>query len=602
MKNLYLKKTKALLQLFMLTMMLFAFKANAQCPSGDITLNTQAEVDQFIIDYPNCTEMAGQLFIGVSAGSSDIIDLNPLSNLTSVDFLAIWNNIKLTSLSPLSNLSQIGGQLSIQGNSQLTNIDGLNNITNVGGDLRIQLNQSLVNIDGLSNVKSVGRQLRISKNDLLTSLGTGLSNLVNVGYFVQVDNNPVLSNISALRNIANFGSNGLEIKNNPALAVCNLPNFCNYLSGTGVREVSGNLAECVSEAAVVAACAASQCPEGDVELKIQAQIDQFIIDYPNCTQITGDFQIGSYIEDVPSDITDLSPLSNITNVTEDLFIQNNGVLKSLDGLNISIVGGRVFLAGETASNGNSQLADINALSSLTKIGKELSIRNNPLLTNLDALSNLISIGGNLVIGECEALTHIDGLNGLTSIGGYLSFISNPSLLNLNGLNNLISIENDIYIEGNAVLSDISALKNTTFVPVPEDNFGLTIIDNPALAVCNLPNFCTYLANPASTHPREISGNLAECVNEEAVVAACAIMSVEGATFSNIAVYPNPANEMLYFSEEVFNVKITDLSGGIVEPFSAEGTSLNVSNLSKGVYLLSAITQDGRILTQKIIKE
>lgn len=108
---------------------------------------------------------------------------------------------------------------------------------------------------------------------------------------------------------------------------------------------------------------------------------------------------------------------------------------------------------------------------------------------------------------------------MTSVGGALGIYNNDVLTNLNGLSNLTSVGLEIDIVENTVLSDISGLQNTTFNP--NNSWGLTITNNPALAVCNLPNFCTFLANPSGTHPRNITGNLANCLDEAAVVAACA---------------------------------------------------------------------------------
>lgn len=54
----------------------------AQCPAGNITLTTQAQVDNFTVTYPGCTHVLGSLIIRPSA---DIADLNGLSGLTQID-------------------------------------------------------------------------------------------------------------------------------------------------------------------------------------------------------------------------------------------------------------------------------------------------------------------------------------------------------------------------------------------------------------------------------------------------------------------------------------------------------------------------------------
>jgi len=178
-------------------------------------------------------------------------------------------------------------------------------------------------------------------------------------------------------------------------------------------------------------------------------------------------QIGPINTALPSNITDLTPLSNITLVNGTLFIQNIGVLQNLNGLNITNVGGGLYIGGDYNDKTNLVLQDISALSSII------------------------------------------------SVGGWLTIQKNLSLTNLNGLQNLATVAHDIYINDNDALTDISVLQNTSFNAY--DGYGLTITDNAVLAVCNLPNFCTYLSNPANTYPRNISGNLTNCLNEAAVI-------------------------------------------------------------------------------------
>src|SRR5690606_28538142 len=116
----------------------FTLGLKAQCPTEDVYLTSQEEVNNFATDHPDCTEISGGLNI---SGGSTITDLSPLSNLTSV-----------------------GGYLNIGSNSNLTNLDGLSNLTSVGGNLFISANSSLTNLDGLSNLSSVGVNLYIVSN------------------------------------------------------------------------------------------------------------------------------------------------------------------------------------------------------------------------------------------------------------------------------------------------------------------------------------------------------------------------------------------------------------------------------------------------------
>ena len=84
------------------------------CPEGNVTLSSQAEVDSFLITYPNCTEMEGSLSIIKTAGAA-IYNLDALSQLTSIGGDLILLNLSfLQSLSGLEALETVGGSLDIE--------------------------------------------------------------------------------------------------------------------------------------------------------------------------------------------------------------------------------------------------------------------------------------------------------------------------------------------------------------------------------------------------------------------------------------------------------------------------------------------------------
>ncbi len=72
--------------------------------------------------------------------------------------------------------------------------------------------------------------------------------------------------------------------------------------------------------------------------------------------------------------------------------------------------------------------------------------------------------------------------------------------------------------------------------------------------------------------------------------------------TKISVFPNPVKDVLYFSEEIANVRITDISGKMVKEFFAKGKSVNVANLAKGIYIVTATTKSGETVSRKIVKE
>jgi len=60
-----------------------AFLTSQPCLPEGITFTTQAQIDSFQINYPNCTEIEGNIDIGDWEGT-DIDNLNALSVLTSI--------------------------------------------------------------------------------------------------------------------------------------------------------------------------------------------------------------------------------------------------------------------------------------------------------------------------------------------------------------------------------------------------------------------------------------------------------------------------------------------------------------------------------------
>ncbi|MFH1121965.1 MAG: T9SS type A sorting domain-containing protein [Bacteroidota bacterium] len=197
-------------------------------------------------------------------------------------------------------------------------------------------------------------------------------------------------------------------------------------------------------------------PEG-ITFTTQAQIDNFQTNYPGCTEIEGDVQIGETASS--TDITNLNGLSVITSIGNDLiigvytwpFYVSNPHLTSLTGLdNLTSVGGNLNISYDTA------LISLAGLESLTSIGGGLLIEENYNLTNIGGIGNLASIGDNLRISYNSSLTSLGGLENISSLGGL--FISGNAMTNLIGIENVTSISGGCYIGGSA-LNSLSGLEN-----------------------------------------------------------------------------------------------------------------------------------------------
>ena len=385
------------------------------CPAvGDVIFTSQLQLNDFINNYPSCTEINGNLTIGSFDGNTDIINLSPLQNIIAVNgSLVIFNNPLLQNLNGLNALETVNGNLTIgSGNEMLENISSLSNLESINGYLQVLFNPLLTSLDGLQNV------------DPLTITGIGLN-----------------------------------IIGNENLTICNLPNICEYIAfdaNLHPRTISGNAIGCASIAGLQSACAALYCPEGNLSFTSQALLNQFILDYPNCTQITGNVFISG------ATITDLSPLANITSITGSFTMH--------------------FCAN---------------------------------LLTLTPLENLTTITGDVYLSTLINLNSFNGLQNLTNVGGNLSVVSNNLLPNLEGLHGISSINNAyIYIANNPILTSLTGLQNLNIDNVTH----LYLQNNATLSNCSmLPNICKYLHNNDTA---TISGNVGECLNTVTLLDAC----------------------------------------------------------------------------------
>ncbi|WP_196892871.1 T9SS type A sorting domain-containing protein [Aureivirga marina] len=184
----------------------------------------------------------------------------------------------------------------------------------------------------------------------------------------------------------------------------------------------------------------SQCPDGDVTLFSQEQIDQFIIDYPDCTEISGDLNIFSF------DTVNLNGLENINNVTNTLNIQNLYYIQNLNDLNITSVGNLIIK--------NTILTNFEGLN-ITTVTENITIEENDFLTSFDGLHLITSINGDLIIKYNESIVNFEGFELLESIGGNFYFSHNNELFNTSGLENLNTISGELFPSRNPSLVDLS---------------------------------------------------------------------------------------------------------------------------------------------------
>ncbi|MEE9349186.1 MAG: hypothetical protein V3U80_04000, partial [Flavobacteriaceae bacterium] len=353
-------KIKALLILF------FIIQLNvfSQCPSGSVTFNNQAQIDNFLVQYPNCTEIAGSV----------IIDGNASSHVTS--------------LVPLQNIETIQGNFQIIYDLWLQSLVGLENLTEIGGDLVLS-ETSILSIAPLSNLNTIGGSINLTKArfvDLtplnnITSLGNNFSYSMAHFFNGSIDLNFNLTSIPGDFLISIWDNNSLP------------DNFSVTINGLGsITSVGGNVL-------------------------IDSKVITSIPFLQNLISVGGDFTV----ENIK--MTDLSEFSSLQSVGGDFKILYSNHLTSLNGIpSLNSINGGLYI------DHNAQLSNITSLNQITSLNGHFYCDRNSALTSLNGLENITGINGDIHIEDNANLQSITSLSGIdeTTISDLLIYL-NPNL-------------------------------------------------------------------------------------------------------------------------------------------------------------------------------
>ena len=410
--------------------------------SGNLTLTTQQQLDAF-----NFTSVTGNLAIHENA-TGDITNIGGLSDLTSLGgSLTVQNNPALNSFCGLYPLFNGGyaGSYSITGNAvnptaaqiisggtcpifvgdiTLTTqvqVDGFN-YTGVTGDLVIYESSpgTITNLNALSQLTFVGGDLSFNHNTAITHLDA-LSNLTSIGGTLNIQQTS-LANINGLSHLTTLGSLLIAFMNNS--------------------------------------------------------------------------------------LTNIDGLSHVTILNGEIRLFANNALTNVDGLSGIKTAQHIDIVQNTALtniNGLSHLQTIIGVENVPAFGVGIMIKQNPLLTNLDGLSALSSINGMLEIEENSSLVNVDGLHNLKTVTQRLGFFGNPSLQNIDGLSNVQSFTPDnalhnVIISDNDALTNLNGLRFLQFVWQNLTVSGNALLENiDGLSHLNQATNISVVANPKLTN-------------------------------------------------------------------------------------------------------
>lgn len=443
-------KRIVLLALFASLFGSFALKGQSCLPEG-IEFTTQAEIDNFATNYPGCTEIEGDVVIN----GPNPLNLNGLSVLNRVGGGLRVSNTSMTSLEGLDNIDFVGGDLIINFNDLLTSLSGLESIDSVQGFFGIDANLTLSGLQALANLSYIGGSLSIASNLPLTNLN-GLENLRTIGAGLYISYQEELTSLEGLSNLISVGENamestivGIQFAHNPSLidlsALSNMQPINCFLSF-------------FENAALVSL-------EGLEHITSLTSLDI----------------------DRNVSLTSLNGLNNLGSVEGFVNISSNPALNSLEALSnlASIQADPTISYGALYIAYNDNLQSLAGLENLTILQDELSVESNPILESLNGLEGITSVNV-LKIRDNDNLNSLAGLDSLRTVRDSVIIVDNSSLTNLQGLHHLQSI-GGLTIAGHLLLNDLSAFKTLTHV-----NGRLNISNNPSLSDCSILSVCNQL--------------------------------------------------------------------------------------------------------------
>lgn len=147
---------------------------------GNLTLNNQQDINDF--DWSCINSVSGTLMISSTQAPTleePITDLSNLNVIESVGNLIVSYNDDLVNLNGLQNLSiTTGGSLTFEYNESLGSLNGLNNLSSSIENISINNNLNLTSISALSNITHAS-YVSIWNNDSIENL-LGLQNIIFV--------------------------------------------------------------------------------------------------------------------------------------------------------------------------------------------------------------------------------------------------------------------------------------------------------------------------------------------------------------------------------------------------------------------------------------
>ena len=337
---------------------------------------------------------------------------------------------------------------------------------------------------------------------------------------------------------------------------------------------------------------------GDIVLTTQAQVNNIrakLGGNPRITAIVGDLIIGP-----SSDITDLSPLNFLTEVT------GNFIIGRFSDGNSSLVNIGEFpflqkIGGNYLINENDELLSGGDFPVLNSIGGYYSIRDNVNLLTGGDFSSLEQIGDYFSVHNNRGLKFLGNFSGLEKVSTIFNISSNPVLRSLGDFSSLDSIGGGLVVIANNELLDLGdfssldsiGIQDRVYVPSSESSDDDGLIDGASIVIENNPELflCCGLQNLLPSGADSVAGDVYISNNGEGCNYANDLSSDQLAL--NFGGLGDCSTLVLRSQTEVDGFSMTEISGNLV---------IGSSSGSDGIENLNGLNSLTQIAGRLLIKE
>ena len=478
---------------FLFVFLLIPFCAATQCPEGNVYFYEQADIDDFLENYPNCTSIEGNLILD-NFGNTEPLDLTGLTQIEEVeeDLAIVWVGYFDTetgmdaagSLEGLENITSVGSLDVGSGFSFAPSpIESLDPVNNISGQLeRFILNHVQVDdeLPDFENITAIGNlhfsNLHVAGSTPQFPSLTALSNLTVYSFALGMSTFPTLylpDNLTTIQAYPDFGfdnskvwiegnENLVEIIGGNSLVTMNEVELLDNQNLIVMEGFSG-----VTE---VKSLSIQACHEEVFNsFKVLSQAETIVLDVNN---------FGSCSESQEAFAVRVGEDSDELRVMREGFILNVNDIESLEVTSpLSVVGGlEIHNQGVSSIDGFATLDSVLWIIPGTPGNLVIDV---DVLNALPQFTDLKYIGRNLELNFGSNSTNLQNLQGLESLEVIYNdfqiydFWGTSPLQSLDGLDNLERVFK-FEVSGFQQLSDISVIEDIDRI------LHFQLVDLPAL--------------------------------------------------------------------------------------------------------------------------